>query len=399
MTMNNRQRVNAILHYEDYDRMPVVRFGFWRETLYKWVEEGHITKEQADGWTFNGNTHDTEIGKKLGFDFNWNHVFYPGSSLPLYPSGSWRLLEPPFKSRIIKELPDGTKHMLNEEGVIVLQKFGSKGIPAEVDYTLKDRKSWEKHYKPRLQFSREILDRSFVRNSGGEMIRFDAGGCELLQKDDRDFHYILYAGSIMGEIRNWLGLENFSFITADDPVLLREMVETTGEIGYQTVKAVLESGAKFDLIYFWEDLACKSGPLVSPKLFNELAGPQYKRITDLARKYGIDLAFVDSDGVIDTLIPTWINNGINIMFPIEVGTWGASIKEMRERYGRKLCGVGGMRKEVFAKDRTAIDEEIERLKPLVELGGYIPFPDHHITPDSKWDNVRYYAERMHKIYG
>ncbi len=396
--MNNRQRVKAILNYEDYDRMPVVRFGFWRETLHKWALEGHITKEQAKGWTFNGNIHDTEIGKKLGFDFNWNHVFYPGSSLPLYPTGSWRILEPPFERKVIKKLPTGQKYIQNEEGVIVLESPGATGIPAEVGYTLKDRKSWEKYYRPRLQFSSDILDKSFVRKSNGEMVLYSDGGMELLQKDDRDFHYILYAGSIMGEIRNWLGLENFSFLTMDDPVLLNDMVEAVSEMSYQTVKAVLENGAKFDLIYFWEDLACKSGPLVSPKLFKELAGPQYRRITDLVRKYGIDLAFVDSDGVIDSLIPTWIENGINIMFPIEVGTWGGSIKEMRRKYGRQIRGVGGMRKEVLTRDRKSIDKEIERLKSLVGLGGYIPFPDHHITPDTEWDNVRYYSEKMHEVF-
>ena len=399
MAMNNRQRVKAILHYEDYDRMPVVRFGFWRETLYKWAEEGHIEKEQADGWSFNGNVHDTAIGEKLGFDFNWNSVLYPGSTLPLYPAGSWRLLEPLFESEIIKELPNGDRHRLNEEGIIVLERSGAKGIPAEIGYTLKDRKSWEEHYRPRLQFSQEIIDKSLVRKSNGEMVRFDSGGRELLQKDDREFYYALYGGSIMGEIRNWLGLENLSYLSVDDPILFREMVDTSAEMGYQSVKAILESGAKFDLIFFWEDLSFKNGPLVSPKMFEEIAGPYYKRLMDLARRYDIDLACVDSDGAIDSLVPAWVNNGVNVMFPIEVGTWGGSIRDLREKYGRELRGVGGMRKSVFAEDKAAVDAEIERLKPLVELGGYIPCPDHHIPPDAKWDNVKYYCDRMHEVFG
>ena len=48
--------------------------------------------------------------------------------------------------------------------------------------------------------------------------------------------------------------------------------------------------------------------------------------------------------------------------------------------------------------RAAVDEEIERLKPLIELGGYIPCPDHRIAPDAEWDNVRYYCERMRKEF-
>ncbi len=103
--------------------------------------------------------------------------------------------------------------------------------------------------------------------------------------------------------------------------------------------------------------------------------------------------------MIDSLIPTWFANGVNTMFPVEVGTWGASIKPWREEYGRNLRAVGGMNKVAFAFDRAAIDAEIERLKPLVELGGYLPCPDHRIAPDAKWENVQYYCEKMRNAFG
>lgn len=112
--------------------------------------------------------------------------------------------------------------------------------------------------------------------------------------------------------------------------------------------------------------------------------------------YGIDIISLDCDGLIDSLIPTWFENGVNTMFPIEVGTWGASISPWREKYGKELKGVGGMNKTVFAQDRKAIDLEIERLKPLVELGGYIPCPDHRIAPDAIWEHVQYYCYKMMK---
>ncbi len=46
--MNNRGRVDAILHYKPYDKMPVVHFGFWPETVMKWHEEGHLTREEGE---------------------------------------------------------------------------------------------------------------------------------------------------------------------------------------------------------------------------------------------------------------------------------------------------------------------------------------------------------------
>ena len=160
----------------------------------------------------------------------------------------------------------------------------------------------------------------------------------------------------------------------------------------------LAAGARFDYAHFWEDICCKNGPLVIPALFDEKVGPYYRRIVDLCRRHGIEIFSLDCDGWIDALVPIWLKHGINTMFPIEVGTWGGSIGPWRERYGRDLRGVGGMDKRVFARDRAAIDAEVERLRPLVDLSGFIPCPDHLLAPDAKWENVQYYCDRMRAIF-
>ena len=115
--------------------------------------------------------------------------------------------------------------------------------------------------------------------------------------------------------------------------------------------------------------------------------------------HGVGIVSLDCDGKIDRLIPSWLENGVNTMFPIEVGTWEASIAPWRKQYGRALRGVGGMNKTVFAKDRKAVDREVARLKELVALGGFIPCPDHRLAPDSEWDLVRYYCDRMRETFG
>ena len=138
--------------------------------------------------------------------------------------------------------------------------------------------------------------------------------------------------------------------------------------------------------------------MINPKVFRAKVGPHYKRITDLLLQHGIDVVSLDCDGLIDALVPIWLENGVNTMFPIEVGTWHASIEPWRKEYGRALLGVGGVDKKVFARDRAAIDAEVERLKPLVDLGGYIPCIDHRLPPDAKWENVQYYCERMRQTF-
>jgi len=386
--MTDRERVLAVLNYESYDRLPIVHFGFWRDTLIKWQREGHLSAEEAEQWA-DGTPVDAAIGKKLGFDYNWFSVFMNRGDC---------FLRPAFEEKVIEELPDGLMKVLNPDGVVVLRKQDTVSIPAEVDHTLKTRKDWEEHYVHRLQYSDDRVMASMTRVNDRQ-VRFDRGGLEFLQKDQRDYPYGLYCGSLFGVIRNTVGLTGVSYLYVDDEPLYTEMIDTVGDLCYCCVKTALESGAKFDYAHFWEDICSKSGPLVTPAVFAEKVGPHYKRITELVNSYGINIVSLDCDGQIDTLIPTWFDNGVNTMFPIEVGTWGASLAPWREQYGKELRGVGGMNKNVFSRDFSAVDAEIERLKPLIELGGFIPCPDHRIAPDGKWDNVRYYCDKMRKTIG
>jgi len=373
--MNNRERALAVLNYENYDRLPVVHFGFWDETLALWATEGHITAEEARDWR-DGNAVDDILCAKLGFDFNWlrTHQAYSG-------------LMPPFERRVVETLPDGSRQVVNEHGVIIIEKDDATGIPPEVEHLLKDRPSWDAHFKPRLQFTAERLRLS------------DATLAEL-RHPNRSLPRGLHCGSLYGQIRDWIGMVGLAYAQADDPKLFEEMIEVTAELCYRGVEAMLAvPGATFDFGHFWEDICFKNGPLVNPRVFQSKVGPGYRRITDLLHRHGLHLVSLDCDGVIDKLIPTWLENGVNVMFPIEVGTWGANLQPWREKYGRELRGVGGTDKRVFAYDYAAIDAEIERLRPLVELGGYIPCPDHRLPPNAKWENIQYYCERMRAVFG
>jgi len=383
--MTHRERALAVLRYQPYDRLPIVHFGYWRETLDKWVAEGHLTRNEADAWG-DGNPGDAVLSEKFGFDFDWHSNFHPAN-----------MLFPGFESKVLQEFPDGSRHVLDDNGVVILQKPGAGSIPAEIRHTLVDRASWEEHYKWRLQFSEDRVNQSWVRVND-EMKRFDQGGLAFLKTGRRDYPYGVHCGSLYGNIRNILGVEGSCFLMMDDEPLFTEIIDTVGDLCFRVVQFILASGAKFDFGHFWEDICFKNGPLITPAVFAEKVGPHYKRITDLLKQYAIDIVSLDCDGKIDALIPTWFENGVNTMFPIEVGTWNASLAPWRKQYGKNLRGVGGMNKVVFARDRAAVDAEVERLKPLVELGGFIPCPDHRIAPDAQWDLVRYYCDRMKKVF-
>jgi uroporphyrinogen decarboxylase len=364
--MTSRERPLACLRLQPVDRIPLVHFGFWKETLRKWALDGHITEEEAEGYA-DGNAVDAELCRRLGFDHCWTAAIWPNN-----------FLAPAFEPKVMRELPDGSCHILNMEGVIELDVPGATSIRAEIEHLLVDRASWEEHYKWRLQWDPARI-----------------AGLDTWEPPVQDRPIGLWCGSLIGKVRNILGVEGLAYMAEDDPDLLDEIIDTCGALCLKCTGEVLDRDVDgIDFAHFWEDICYNYGPLVNPRFFQDKIVPWYRKITDLLKEHGIDLVSVDCDGCIDTLIPLWLESGVNIMFPIEVGTWNASIHPWREQYGQRPMGVGGMRKHLFARDKAAIDTEIERLRPLIDLGGYIPCPDHRIPPDAKWELVQYYTDRL-----
>jgi hypothetical protein len=371
--MSNEDRCMAILEYKSYDEIPLIHFSYWKEVLQKWEAQGHITREEVED-NYKAPSYASKlIDRKLGFDFCWWFACFS-------PHMGLSLLSPSFKQEVIEDLPDGSRKIVNPEGMIQIVKEGISCIPANAGSLLKGRKEWEELFLPKLTASADRID-------DAELARF-------MDPRNGDFPRGLYCGSLYGSVRNWMGVEGISYLYADDPDLFREIIDTVGNLCYNLTEMILKKGYRFYFGHFWEDICFKGGPLVSPRVFREIVAPHYGRITKLLHQYGIEIVSLDCDGKIDELIPIWLENGVNTMYPIEVGTWDASIAPWRNQYGKTLRGVGGMDKRVFAMDYAAVDREIERLKPLVELGGFIPGVDHMISPDAIWENVQYYCDRM-----
>jgi len=369
--LNAKERFNAVLNYQPYDRMPVMHFGFWGDTIAKWRAQGHLEKcfskespEKIDH---------VKVAEALGFDHS--HIC---------ANVMIRTLVPGFPETLLEKLPDGTEKHMTATGVIELRKPGVVSIPAEVDHTLKDRRSWEKEFLPRLAFSEKRIQKERLNKF-------------LTEEKDRETPLGIHCGSLYGEIRGWMGIVGLSYLYADDYDLYVEIIITFADLQYRLLEIALGFGIDYDYAHFWEDICYNHGPLINPKVFRDLIGPHYKRMTDLCKKHGIHNVSVDCDGKIDDLLPIWLANGVNVMFPIEVGTWNGNIQPWRDKYGRELRGIGGMDKRIFAMDYAAVDKEIERLKPLIASGGYIPCPDHQIPPDAKWENVQYYCEKLRRI--
>ena len=372
--MTNRERALNILRYQPVDRLPAVHFGYWHELVQEWADQGKIPQEIADHYG-DSNEYDKQLDNIIGWDFNWQNM-----------RGARNGLLPAFETKILDVLPDGTQRVQNSVGLIEKIHPGVVSIPSEDDYLLKDRAAFNELYLPKMQFSPERIDLDYWKTFNQN----------VYEKSDAPIG--LHLGSVLGEIRSIVSVMGMSFLLYDeDEELFADIVDAYADMQYKCVEAILTTGAKFDFAHYWEDICFNNGPLLSPAVFEELCAKHYKRRNDLCHKYGIDIISLDCDGKTDKLLPIWYENGVNVMFPIEIGTWGDQFEPARAKYGKGMLGVGAMDKTALRKDKAAVDAELERIRRLAALGGFIPCPDHRLMPGTKFELVQYYAEEIKKI--
>jgi uroporphyrinogen decarboxylase len=369
--MNNRERFYATMHYQPRDRAPITDFGFWEETFPIW--------------------HQQRLPKRVRFSYaRSNHVDFFGMDFGLdavsRSTGVRIGLSPAFQHKVLEDL--GEHEILQQaDGVRVLRRKFMSSIPQHQGHLLTDRESWQKHYKPRLDpANRKRLPADWQTRIAAWN---DPGYSELI---------VLPGGSLYGWLRNWMGVENISYLLYDDPAWFEEMVTTIADCIVGTLGQALVSGVRFDACGMWEDMAYRAGPLISPRHFKQFLVPHYRRIADLLHKHGVDIIWLDCDGDISALIPLWLDAGINCMFPLEVGAWGADPVQYRRQYGKELLIMGGFDKHILQRDKNAICQEVHRLAPLVEEGGYIGFCDHRVPPDVPLENYIFFLESVRDVW-
>jgi uroporphyrinogen decarboxylase len=180
------------------------------------------------------------------------------------------------------------------------------------------------------------------------------------------------------------------------PDLIHEIMDHMTSL-YLTVFEPVASAVRVDVIHIWEDMCSRNGPLISPRMWEEFMGPCYRRIKAFADQHAIPLISVDTDGNPDLMTPPMMRSGVNFLFPMEVAG-GCDVNVWRKKYPT-LAMMGGIDKRALAQGPAAIDQELERIRPAMEAGRYIPDLDHLVPDDVSWQNYAYYAEALKRMVG
>ncbi len=214
---------------------------------------------------------------------------------------------------------------------------------------------------------------------------------------ERDWPVTLNFSGPFWQVREWVGFENLCMFFYDNPELVRDMIAFWEEYIITLLEKSFEHMVP-DMVHFSEDMAYKKFSMISPDMVREFLLPTYSRWGEVIRGAGCPLYGMDSDGFIGELIPIWMEAGINLCDPIEVAA-GNDINQFRSDFGTRMAFRGGVDKRLIAKGGRAIEEEITRLKPVMDSGGYIPSCDHGIPHDVSWDNYVYYVTLLAQATG
>ena len=366
--MNERERFLNTCRFKQVDKVPFwPPLAVWDSTWKRWKDEG-LT---SSGANLAGEHSDSvlDLFDYLGCDrFDEIGIYYGFC--------------PAFEHKVIKENDDNIIYR-NHEGIIMKEKKRGRetSMPQFIEFPIKSRQDYDA-VKHRLALN---FESRFPEDWDNKCKIWNYRKVPLRMWADRE-------GGFFGPLRNLFGLENLIYTFYDDPDFIEEIMDDKADLMIQILDRILKD-IQFDFFVFWEDMACKNGPLLSPEMFKKFMVPRYKRVTEFLRSKGIDIIVVDSDGDITKLVPLWLEAGVNGILPFEVQC-GMDVVKFRQEYGKDLIMIGGIDKRVLAKTRKDIDDEISRIAPIIDKGGYIPWLDHSVPPDVPFDNFMYY---MHKL--
>lgn len=183
-----------------------------------------------------------------------------------------------------------------------------------------------------------------------------------------------------------LGMQNFfTQVIENPPFVLAVLKKYT-----QWAKAVLPRLCRmgFDFLWICDDIAYKTGPMISPAMYRNLFLPHLKEVAE-----AITIPWLcHSDGNLLPLMEDWLRLGQSAINPIE--PQAMDIRHVKAVYGRRVCIVGNIDVDLLAQGTPAqVAAAVKAcIRDLAPGGGYILASGNSIPSYAKPENVQAMAD-------
>lgn len=185
---------------------------------------------------------------------------------------------------------------------------------------------------------------------------------------------------------------------AGDPPLARVLADKMADhltaVGLEEIRRWKLEGTGMSI---WDDMACNHAPMFSPKQFEQIFLPGYRRMIAAWREAGARHVFLHSDGNIRPILEMLVDAGIDGLNPLERRA-GMDPVEIREAFP-KLVLIGGMDNTDTLINGPAEKIEAEA-KQLIDMGrdGGVVIGTHSISHEVPLEHMCIY-DHICRTYG
>lgn len=205
--------------------------------------------------------------------------------------------------------------------------------------------------------------------------------------DDR--FRIVQLGMLFFE-RAWClrGFENLLMDFHESPRFVEPLLDGLEEGCCKVIDHLLANfGEKIDAIGFSDDYGGQETMLLSPTMWRRFLKPHLARMYERIHRGGKKV-YLHTCGHVTPIIPDLIEIGVDMLQPIQPETM--NIFELKRRFGRDLCLVGGISTQRTLPYGTPDDVRREVrgcLENMARGGGYIIAPAKPILPGVPLENA------------
>jgi uroporphyrinogen decarboxylase len=372
--MTIRENYIASVLFEKSDRIPFFPGRARRSTLANWHKQG--LPEDIDWYSY--------LTEQLGMDCPWLYSeINTGVNYRMIPEFEEKILEQKEDSRIVQDWKGNICEISNEFEVTDLRNPVDFVTRKWIKCPVESWEDWEKMKSRYNPADPERFPEDFEKR------------CRALNNQDRVVSFF-FSGPFM-QLREWLGFEGLCLAFVDKPDLVKDMIHFYTAFIAALLEEILRN-VRLDYVHASEDMAYKNKTMISPEMTREFILPTWIQWGEITHDAGCPIYDVDSDGYVGELIPIWIEAGFQINDPVEVAA-GNDVVAYQQQFGSKMAYLGGVDKRAMAKGGGTLTRELERLKPAVDSGGFIPSCDHGIPNDVSWPNMVDFTRMLAELTG
>lgn len=344
--MTSHERFKRMFEHRDADRVPIIDSP-WSTTIERWQSEG--------------------MPRDVSFVdfFDLDHV-----------AGFGVDNSPRYESKVVEETDEYIIQTTGWGATLRNWKHATS-TPEFLDFTVKDRESWEAA-KARMTPSDDRIPWEHLK-----------ANYSTWREKGRWIETGLWFG--FDVTHAWtVGTERLLMAMIEVPEWCSDMFNHYLDVQIALLDRIFDAGYTFDSVRWPDDMGYKHNTFFSLKTYRELLKPVQKRAIDWIHSKGAK-ANLHSCGNVTPFVPEFVEIGLDALNPLEVKA-GMDPIDLKRRFGDRLVFQGGINAMLWDNPQ-AIEAEIERVLPVMKQnGGYIFASDHSVPSSVSLNDFRRIAD-------